>query len=96
MRRFEGNRCLQATLSARYLGLRTNGLSQTSVAPRLAFLAMLRNVLELLSVKEKLLTSRKHKLGSAVDALYFFVNKIHATSRKSVNGWERLSGRTIS
>jgi hypothetical protein len=44
---------------------------------------MLRNVLELLSVKEKLLTSRKHKLGSAVDALQVFVNKIHATSRLS-------------
>jgi hypothetical protein len=71
-------------------------LSGAKVAPRTALFAMLRNVLELLSVKEKLLTSRKHKLGSAVDALQLFVNKIHATSRKSVNGWERLSGRTIS
>jgi hypothetical protein len=69
MRRFEGNRCLQATLSARYLGLRTNGLSQTSVAPRLALLAVFGGVLELLSVKEKLLTCRKRKFSPAVGAL---------------------------
>jgi len=57
---------------------------------------MLRNVLELFSVKEELLASRKHEFSPAVDALQLFVNKIHATSRKSVNEWERLSGRTIS
>ena len=83
MRRFEGNRCLQATLSARYLGLRTNGLSQTSVAPRLALLAVFGGVLELLSVKEKLLTCRKRKFSPAVDAHQLFVDKIHTTFRLS-------------
>jgi hypothetical protein len=47
-------------------------------------------------VKEKLLTSRKHKFSPAVDAGQLFVNKIQATFRKSVNEWQRLSGRTIS
>jgi hypothetical protein len=63
---------------------------------RPASLAVFGCVLELLCVKEKLLTSRKHKFSPAVDALQLFVNKIHTTSRKSVNEWERLSGRTIS
>jgi hypothetical protein len=41
---------------------------------------MLRNVLELFSVKEKLLTSRKHKLGSTVDAFQVSIEKLHTLS----------------
>jgi hypothetical protein len=51
--------------------------------------------LELLCVKEKLLTSREHKYGPAVDAPDLFVNKIHTTSPKSGNDCESLSGHTI-
>ena len=60
-------------------------LSETMVALRLALLAVFRVVLKLFVVKELLLTRRKHKLGSAVDALQLFVNKIHTTPRKSAN-----------
>jgi hypothetical protein len=79
MRRFEGNRCLQATLSADCARLWTRSLRSTG-AVRLALLAVFRVVRKQFVVKEKLLTCRKHKLGPAVDAGQLFVNKIHATS----------------
>jgi len=49
---------------------------------RLALLAAFGGVLELLSVKEKLLTSREHKLGSAIRARQLFVNEVHELSRQ--------------
>jgi hypothetical protein len=48
---------------------RTNWVPESKIALRLALLTAFRVVLKLLVVKEKLLTSRKHKLGSTVDAL---------------------------
>jgi hypothetical protein len=48
---------------------RTNWVPESKIALRLALLTAFRGVLKLLVVKEKLLTSRKHKLGSTVDAL---------------------------
>ena len=62
---------------------RANWIPESKIALRLALLAVFGGVLELLSVKEKLLTSRKHKFSPAVDAHQLFVDKIHTTFRLS-------------
>jgi hypothetical protein len=48
---------------------RANWIPESKIALRLALLAVFGGVLELLSVKEKLLTCRKRKFSPAVGAL---------------------------
>ena len=73
-----------------------NWLTETGIAFCLALLAAFRIVRKLFVVKERLLTSRKHKLGSALNSFQLFVNKNHTPSRKSANERERLSRHTIA
>jgi hypothetical protein len=58
----------------------TNWLPESKIALRRALLAVFRVVLKLFVVKEDLLARRKHKLGSAIHAFQFSVNKFHTPS----------------
>ena len=72
LRWFERYRSLRSAFRAGCPSLmanRTNWVPESKIALRLALLTAFRGVLKLLVVKEKLLTSRNHKLGSTVDAL---------------------------
>src|ERR1039458_9435365 len=86
LRWFEWNRCLRSAFRARCPSLRANWanwIPESKIALRLALLAVFRVVCKLFVVKEKLLTSRKHKRGPAIHAGQFSVNKFHTLSRLS-------------
>ncbi len=91
----ERHRSFHSAFRADCLSLCANWLTETGIALRLALLAAFRIVHKLFVVKERLLTSRKHKLCPTLNAFQLFVNKNHTPSRKSANERERLSGHTI-